>query len=41
LQPAISALVAWPLLGEVPGWLQALGAMLILAAVASVRMRVR
>lgn len=41
LQPAISALVAWPLLGEVPGWLQALGAVLILAAVASVRMRVR
>lgn len=37
LQPAISALVAWPLLGEAPGWLQALGALLILAAVASVR----
>lgn len=41
LQPAISALVAWPLLGEVPGWLQAVGAVLILLAVASVRMRVR
>ncbi|MBN9530666.1 MAG: DMT family transporter [Alphaproteobacteria bacterium] len=38
LQPAISALIAWPLLGEVPGWLQALGALLILAAVGSVRM---
>ncbi len=41
LQPAVSALVAWPLLGEVPGWLQALGAALILVAVATVRMRVR
>ncbi len=41
LQPAISAVVAWPLLGEVPGWLQAAGAALILMAVASVRMRVR
>jgi drug/metabolite transporter (DMT)-like permease len=41
LQPALSAVVAWPLLGEAPGWLQAIGAALILAAVASVRMRVR
>jgi drug/metabolite transporter (DMT)-like permease len=37
LQPAVAALLAWSLLGESLGWLQAMGGVVVLAGIVTAR----